>query len=56
MVHLKVTSTKELTLFGAFDSPVVFIVQNNQYGISVPRDKQTKAKTLAQKAVAAGIP
>ncbi|UQF18994.1 pyruvate dehydrogenase (acetyl-transferring) E1 component subunit alpha [Vagococcus lutrae] len=41
---------------GAFDSPVVFIVQNNQYGISVPRDKQTKAKTLAQKAVAAGIP
>ncbi|MDF0480390.1 pyruvate dehydrogenase (acetyl-transferring) E1 component subunit alpha [Vagococcus sp. PNs007] len=41
---------------GAFDSQVVFIVQNNKYGISVPREKQSKAHTLAQKAVAAGIP
>ncbi|AQP53258.1 pyruvate dehydrogenase (acetyl-transferring) E1 component subunit alpha [Vagococcus penaei] len=41
---------------GVFESQAVFIVQNNQYGISVPREMQTKAKTLAQKAAAAGIP
>ncbi|HJV15825.1 MAG TPA: pyruvate dehydrogenase (acetyl-transferring) E1 component subunit alpha [Bacillales bacterium] len=41
---------------GAFNAPAIFIVQNNLFGISTPRHKQTKAKTLAQKAVAAGIP
>lgn len=41
---------------GAFKAPAVFIVQNNGYAISVPRAKQTAAKTLAQKGVAAGIP
>lgn len=41
---------------GAFKTPAVFIVQNNGYAISVPRAKQTAAKTLAQKGVAAGIP
>ncbi|WP_163972068.1 pyruvate dehydrogenase (acetyl-transferring) E1 component subunit alpha [Oceanobacillus halotolerans] len=41
---------------GAYNSPAIFIVQNNGYGISTPRAKQTKAKTLAQKAVSAGIP
>ncbi|MFS0560892.1 pyruvate dehydrogenase (acetyl-transferring) E1 component subunit alpha [Terribacillus sp. 179-K 1B1 HS] len=41
---------------GAYDAPAIFIVQNNQFAISVPREKQTKAKTLAQKAVAVGIP
>lgn len=41
---------------GAFKSPAVFIVQNNQYAISTPREKQTAAATIAQKAVAAGIP
>lgn len=34
---------------GAFEAPAVFIVQNNGYAISVPRRKQTAAKTLAQK-------
>jgi pyruvate dehydrogenase E1 component alpha subunit len=34
----------------------VFIVQNNQFAISVPVNLQTAAETLAQKAVAAGIP
>ncbi|WAA13237.1 pyruvate dehydrogenase (acetyl-transferring) E1 component subunit alpha [Fervidibacillus halotolerans] len=40
---------------GAFKVPAIFIVQNNGFAISTPREKQTAAKTLAQKAVAAGI-
>jgi len=35
--------------------PVVFVVNNNQWAISVPRSAQTAAATLAQKAVAAGV-
>ncbi|MBD8026604.1 pyruvate dehydrogenase (acetyl-transferring) E1 component subunit alpha [Ureibacillus sp. Re31] len=41
---------------GAFKSPAIFVVQNNQYAISTPRDVQTAAKTIAQKGIAAGIP
>ncbi|GIN61359.1 pyruvate dehydrogenase E1 component subunit alpha [Robertmurraya siralis] len=41
---------------GAYKSPAIFMIQNNQFAISTPREKQTAAKTLAQKAVAAGIP
>ncbi|WP_127585892.1 pyruvate dehydrogenase (acetyl-transferring) E1 component subunit alpha [Paenibacillus koleovorans] len=40
---------------GAFNLPVIFVVQNNGYAISTPREKQTAAKTIAQKGVAAGI-
>jgi len=36
--------------------PSVFIINDNQWAISVPRTKQTAAKTLAQKAIAAGMP
>ncbi|KAB3534879.1 pyruvate dehydrogenase (acetyl-transferring) E1 component subunit alpha [Alkaliphilus pronyensis] len=39
-----------------FDAPLIVIIQNNQYAISVPRHVQTKTKTLAEKAVAYGIP
>lgn len=39
-----------------FDLPVIIIIQNNQWAISTPRETQTKTKTLAQKAVAYGIP
>jgi pyruvate dehydrogenase E1 component alpha subunit len=45
-----------LNFAGVFKLPVVFICQNNQYAISVPRKQQTAAPTLAQKAVAYGIP
>lgn len=45
-----------LNFAGAYKANAVFITQNNGFAISTPRDKQTAAKTLAQKAVAAGIP
>ncbi|RCW39715.1 pyruvate dehydrogenase E1 component alpha subunit [Halopolyspora algeriensis] len=37
-------------------APVVFFVQNNQWAISVPLDKQSKAPTLAHKAIGYGMP
>lgn len=40
---------------GVFQTPVVFLCQNNQYAISVPLDKQTHSETLAQKALAYDI-
>ncbi|MCX9026234.1 MAG: pyruvate dehydrogenase (acetyl-transferring) E1 component subunit alpha [Candidatus Methanoperedens sp.] len=40
---------------GVFRTPTVFICQNNQYAISLPREKQTASKTLAQKALAYGF-
>jgi pyruvate dehydrogenase E1 component alpha subunit len=44
-----------LNFAGVFKLPVVFICQNNQWAISVPREKQTAAKTIAQKAYAYGF-
>lgn len=44
-----------LNLAGAWHLPMVFVVDNNQWAISVPRQKQTACQTLAQKAFAAGI-
>ncbi|WP_338473248.1 pyruvate dehydrogenase (acetyl-transferring) E1 component subunit alpha [Niallia sp. XMNu-256] len=41
---------------GAYKAPAIFVVQNNQFAISTPREAQTAAPTLAQKAVSAGIP
>jgi 2-oxoisovalerate dehydrogenase E1 component alpha subunit len=41
---------------GTWRVPTVFVVNNNQWAISVPRGVQTAAETLAQKAIAAGIP
>ncbi|MEH7387825.1 pyruvate dehydrogenase (acetyl-transferring) E1 component subunit alpha [Bacillus sp. JJ1521] len=41
---------------GAFKAPAIFMVQNNRFAISTPVEKQSAAHTLAQKAVAAGIP
>jgi pyruvate dehydrogenase E1 component alpha subunit len=41
---------------GVFKTPSVFFCQNNQYSISVARPAQTAAATLAQKAIAYGIP
>jgi pyruvate dehydrogenase E1 component alpha subunit len=41
---------------GVFQSNSVFVIQNNQWAISIPLHQQTAAKTLAQKAHAYGIP
>jgi len=40
---------------GVFQLPIVFICQNNHYAISHPRERQTRARTLAQKAIAYGF-
>lgn len=45
-----------LNAAGAWKLPAVFIIANNQWAISVPRDKQSGAQTLAQKGIAAGLP
>ena len=44
-----------MNIGGAWRLPVVIVVNNNQWAISVPRRSQTAAATLAQKAIAAGI-
>lgn len=40
---------------GVFELPVIFICQNNQWAISIPRKHQTRSETIAQKAVAYGF-
>lgn len=47
---------ESINIAGVWNLPVVFIVINNGWAISLPREKQTAAQTLAQKAVAGGIP
>ncbi len=44
-----------LNLAGVMKLPLVTVIENNQWAISMPREKQSAATTLAQKAFAAGI-
>jgi pyruvate dehydrogenase E1 component alpha subunit len=44
-----------INVAGAMTLPLVVVIVNNQYAISIPRSAQTGAKTLAQKGIAAGI-
>jgi 2-oxoisovalerate dehydrogenase E1 component alpha subunit len=44
-----------LNVAGAWQLPVVFVVNNNQWAISTPRRIQSGAPSLAQKAVGAGF-
>ena len=46
---------ESLNLAGVWQLPLVVVINNNQWAISVPRALQSAAPTLAQKAVAAGI-
>jgi len=46
---------ESINVAGAMSLPVVFVVNNNRWAISVPLEKQTAAKTIAHKALAAGI-
>ncbi|HBL15804.1 MAG TPA: pyruvate dehydrogenase (acetyl-transferring) E1 component subunit alpha [Elusimicrobia bacterium] len=41
---------------GVFKTPTVFICQNNQFAISVPRSRQTAAATIAERAWSYGFP
>ncbi|RJQ74599.1 MAG: pyruvate dehydrogenase (acetyl-transferring) E1 component subunit alpha [Desulfobacteraceae bacterium] len=45
-----------LNFAAVYQIPVVFVCQNNHWAISVPLSQQTRSKTLAQKAVAYGMP
>ncbi len=40
---------------GVYGAQTVFVCQNNRYAISTGTEKQTRAETFAQKAIAAGI-
>ncbi|MBD3288199.1 pyruvate dehydrogenase (acetyl-transferring) E1 component subunit alpha [candidate division KSB1 bacterium] len=46
---------ESLNLAGLWKLPVVFVIQNNHWAISVPVEKQTATKTLAEKAAAYAI-
>ena len=47
---------ESMNFAGVYKTPTIFICQNNQYAISMPRHKQTASKTIAQKAIAYGFP
>jgi pyruvate dehydrogenase E1 component alpha subunit len=44
-----------MNLAGVWQLPVLFVITNNQWAISMPVARQTAAATLAQKAIAAGF-
>lgn len=45
-----------LNFAAVWKAPVVFVCQNNQWAISTPRKKQTRAESIAQKGIAYGMP
>lgn len=45
-----------LNFAAVYQAPVVFLCLNNQYAISVPISKQMKNETIAQRAIAYGMP
>ena len=47
---------ESLNFAGVFKAQAVLFVQNNHWAISVPRSRQTASETLAQKALAQGVP
>ncbi|QLK27641.1 pyruvate dehydrogenase (acetyl-transferring) E1 component subunit alpha [Natrinema zhouii] len=61
VVHFGDGSTSEgdfheaMNFAGVFDTPTIFFCNNNQWAISVPRERQTASATIAQKAHAYGL-
>jgi pyruvate dehydrogenase E1 component alpha subunit len=45
-----------LNFAGVYKAPTIFFCQNNEWAISLPREKQTASATLAEKAAAYGLP
>src|SRR5690349_8588796 len=48
--------SEALNFAGVFQAPVVLVVQNNGWAISVPRRKQSAAQTLASRGQGFGVP
>jgi pyruvate dehydrogenase E1 component alpha subunit len=46
---------ESLDFAGVFKLPCIYMCENNQFAISLPRKKQTAAETIAQKAIAYGV-
>lgn len=44
-----------LNFAGVYNLPLVMVIQNNQWAISIPRSAQTRSPTIAQKSVAYGM-
>jgi pyruvate dehydrogenase E1 component alpha subunit len=47
---------ESMNFAGVFQAPIVFVCVNNQWAISMPRSRQTRAKTLAHRSLAYGFP
>ena len=47
--------SEAMNFAGVWKLPLVFVINNNQWAISVPLKLQTASQTLAQKAIAAGF-
>ena len=45
-----------LNFAGVFQAPVVLVVQNNGWAISVPRHRQSSAQTFASRGIGFGVP
>lgn len=62
LVHIGDGGTSEgdfheaINFAGVFSAPVVFLVQNNGYAISVPLSQQSAAPSLAYKGIGYGVP
>lgn len=46
---------ESMNFAGVYNLPVIFLIENNQWAISIPRDRQTASETIAQKALAYGF-
>lgn len=47
--------SESMNFAGVYHLPVIFLCQNNQWAISIPREAQTASETIAQKALAFGF-